>query len=115
MLHRAVDIVFLILALTILSILFISSEEQKDFQLFEKSLAIHKDSTRKLIDNHLIYLEGRLNSVAYNQDTYQVSTSKRIDILETRIRVLQDENKELKQSRVLNYNNNVNTLNGKVQ
>ena len=108
---RAVNIVFLILALSLLSILYIDSGERKDFQLFEKRLTLYQNESRKVIENNTLYLEGRVNAIASNQDTYQLSSSRRLDVLENRLKIMEEQNKDLMtQARVLNYNNNVNTL-----
>ena len=44
--------------------------------------------------NWIHYLESRVNRVAQSQDEYQASTSKRIDLLDERIRKLEKRVKE---------------------
>jgi len=110
-LDRLVNVVFLILALSMLSVLYIDADERKDFKLFEKKLEIFQAESRKVIENNTLYLEGRVNTLASNQDTYQLSSSRRLDVLESRIKMMENQNKDLiRQNKVLTYNNNINTV-----
>ena len=95
--QKAVEITLLAVGITMLFVIHAGYKENKDYQLFENSLALHRMDTRKLVENHLQYLEGRINYIATNQDTYQISTSRRLDVLENRVKVLQEENQALRQ------------------
>ena len=94
--HRVVDLTFLILSVTILIVLLNISSDNADSSAFKKELSEVRQDMRKLSENTLTYLEGRVNKFAHSQDVYQVSTSRRIDLLESRVKKLEAENKGLK-------------------
>jgi len=99
--HKAVEITLLAVGITLLFVIHSGYKENKDFEMFEKSLAIHRVATGRLIENHLQHLESRINYTTSNQDTYQISTSRRLEVLELRVIALQEENKALRNGRMV--------------
>lgn len=79
---------------------------------FEGSLQVFKEEITKAISNNLQYVETRVNRLSRNVDEYQSSMSTRQDILEGKVKALEQENKNLKnQSKVINNNLNNNVVN----
>lgn len=79
---------------------------------FEGSLQVFKEDITKAISSNLEYTEVRLNRLSRQQDEYQSSMSTRQDILEGKVKALEQENKNLKnQSKVINNNLNNNVVN----
>lgn len=72
---------------------------------FEGSLQLFKEDITKAISSNLEYTENRVNRLSRNVDEYQSSMSTRQDILEGKVKALEQENKNLKnQSKVINNN-----------
>lgn len=60
---------------------------------------------QRLMDKNIQYVEGRINRIQASQDSYQLTASHRLDVLEIKIRSLESENKALKaQNRSINTN-----------
>lgn len=96
--HRAVDIVLLILALSLLSMVGISATEKTGKTDFIKRIELFQKETRAEISKNTQYLESKINSVAERQDGYQNSTFSRLTLLENKLKVIESENKELKRT-----------------
>ncbi len=116
-LDRTVNLSFLVLSVIIISILVKTGNEDYDSNTLHKSLQASEVRLRRTVDANLSYIEGKVNSVAKTQDEYQSSTSRRMEVLENKIKVLEKENKDLKvfkrDSTVLIQNNNVQQNNNK--
>lgn len=111
---RLVNLTFLFLATALLTLLFNTSSDNFNMEAISIELKAIRDSFKKVSDNHLLYLENRINTVAKTQDEYQVSTSARLNILETRLSLMEKENNQLKtQSKVINYNQSSAVINNK--
>ena len=108
-LDRLTTMVFLLVAVIVSIKLTDSSFNDSQTNKIVSEVARIEQSTTKVISNNLMYLESRLNNLATNQDSYQVSTSRRLDVLEIRQQVL--ENKRKDSSRIINTN--TNSVNGK--
>lgn len=110
-LGRVVDLTFLLLAVVILTILMGNSSELSATNKFSSELSVFKKQTRDVMDNNIEYVEGRVNRLAETQDSYMITMSRRIDILESKLRMFEEKKKE--HSNVVNTNNNVNVINPK--
>ena len=109
---RCVNLTFLLLAMVIIGTLLSNSEEEDRTDTFTLEVAALREDFRKVMDNNIAYVEGRVNKLSQTQDEYQVSTSNRLGIVEDRMKALEQENKALKhQQKIinnnLNYNNNI--------
>lgn len=109
-LHRAVDVAFLLLSITILVLMLNMTSDSATSGAFKAELKELKQEVKLTIDRSSTYLENKLNKLAETQDIYQASTSRRVEVLENKIKVLEKENKDLKvfkrDSTVLIQNNN---------
>lgn len=108
--HRATELTFLVLALGILVVLLNISSDNTTSGVFKAELKEVRQEVKLTIDRSSTYLENKLNKLAETQDIYQASTSRRVEVLENKIKVLEKENKDLKvfkrDSTVLIQNNN---------
>ena len=102
--HRMVDLTFLILSITTLGLLLNITNDNATSGAFKTELKEIRQEMQSLSDNTLKYLEGRVNKLAEVQDIYQSSTHQRISLMEQRIKALEAENKGLK-SQVKAVNN----------
>lgn len=116
-LHRAVDVAFLLLSITILVLMLNMTSDSATSGVFKAELEELRQGVKLAIDRSSTYLENKLNKLAETQDIYQASTSRRVEVLENKIKVLEKENKDLKvfkrDSTVLIQNNNVQQNNNK--
>ena len=107
---------FLILSAVILVVLLNVSSDNTTSGVFQQQLKEVKQEVKTSLDRSVSYLENKLNKQAETQDIYQASTSRRVEVLENKIKVLEKENKDLKvfkrDSTVL-INNNVQQNNNK--
>ena len=104
-LNLVVNLTFLLLAVTIMTILLRNDLQRGDFSNYESVLQSAKQEIHRVNQSNFIYLEGKTNAVASNQDSYQTNTAKRLDVLEQRIKNLED--KRGNNSRIFNTNTNV--------
>lgn len=112
-LDRMVNLTFLLLAVVIIGTLLSNSKKDEKDERFALEVTALRQDFRKVMDSNLAYAEGRINKLAETQDEYQVSTSRRIDILYERVETLEKENKSLKlQAKIINTNNNLQIVNG---
>lgn len=115
--HRATELTFLTLALGILVVLLNIESDNTTSGVFKAELKELRQDVKLTIDRSSTYLENKLNKLAETQDIYQASTSRRVEVLENKIKVLERENKDLKvfkrDSTVLIQNNNVQQNNNK--
>lgn len=117
-LDRVVNLTFLLLAVVIIATLLSNSNNQDSQERFLLEIAALRQDFRKVMDANLNYLEKRQNKQAEIQDDYQVSTSRRLDIMEENIKSLKKENKDLKlqQKNIINNTNTATAIaNGKKQ
>jgi len=103
--ERSTNLVFLLLAIVILSKTLQEERSSSELMAEKKTLV-------DLIDKQTMYLENKANRIAEVQDVYQINVSRRLDLHDNRLKVLEQENKALKQQQKtlinnLNYNNNV--------
>lgn len=92
-LDRVVSLTFLLLAITTLILLLNTASATKEATNFSSKLELYKQESMKVMSNNMNYVDGRVNKVAENQDSYQVSTDQRMYVLEQRILQLQSSNK----------------------
>lgn len=107
LLQNVVNFVFLLLAITLLIILWGSATDSTNSNNLLEQIEMVRDENRKVIGNNTIFLENKINSLAKVQNDYQYSTSRKITLLENKVEQL--SKKEPKQ-RLINNNNLHNSL-----
>jgi predicted RNase H-like nuclease (RuvC/YqgF family) len=90
----ALIVIIMIGALFLGTLFFRVFDYQADITRIKKEFLTLEDRVGVKAGNWVHYLETRVNRVAQTQDEYQASTSRRIDLLEERIRRLEKEIKE---------------------
>lgn len=86
-LNLAVNFSFLLLSVTIMTLLLRNENYREQMFDFTVSFEEYKEYNKKVQDNHLNYLESRINRISANQDSYQETTNSRIRVLESRITI----------------------------
>lgn len=117
-LNLVVNLTFLLLAITIMTILLKNENYRSDFLDYKIAFDSLKEQVRKVNDANIVYYEGRINRLAENQDSYQSTMSTRVLIVEQKLDKLEKENKELKlqQKNIINNTNTATAIvNGKKQ
>ena len=111
LLQNVVNFVFLLLALTLLIILWGNTQDNTTASNLLEQIEMVRDENRKVIGNNTIFLENKINTQAKIQNDYQFSTSRKIELLEKRID--QIAKGEPKQRLITNNNlHNSLTING---
>lgn len=108
---RACQTIFLILALTILGLLFSNTYQNRLVDNTLAELELYKQENNKFMTDSVARLEGKINSLGVNQDSYQLNTIKRIDAVEDRGLL----ERERLGKRVDNLNTKLNYWTGKVK
>ena len=101
-LNLVVNCTFLLLAVTIMTILLKNDNYRADFSNYEMALQDLRQEVNKVNQSNFMYLEDKINRVAGNQDSYQVNMTRRIEVLEVRQQNL--ENRKRDNSRIINNN-----------
>lgn len=101
-LNLVVNLTFLLLAVTIMTTLLKNDNYRADVSGYEVALSELRQDVNKANQSNFVYLEEKANRIAVNQDSYQVNTTRRLDVLEERMRMLQNNSKS--SSRIINTN-----------
>lgn len=104
-LNLVVNLTFLLLAITIMTILLKNDNYRTDVSNYEVALSELRQDVNKVNQSNFVYLEEKANRIAMNQDSYQVNTTSRIDVLEERMKIL--SKKANVGQRITNTNTNV--------
>ena len=111
LLQNVVNFVFLLLALTLLIILWGNTQDNTTASNLLEQIEMVRDENRKVIGNNTIFLENKINAQAKIQNDYQFSTSRKIELLERKVD--QIAKGEPKQRLITNNNlHNSLTING---
>ena len=108
--ERCVQLTTLVLLILMVTIIFNNNKSGDERDTFNLQLEEFKQEVSKVRAKNITFLEGRINKVSENQDTYQNSTASKLSILEQRIYKMEVEDK--KSSRVIQTNVNNWTQNG---
>ena len=108
-LHLAVNLTFLLLATVIMVTLLKDDGYREDLVVYKTSIAELKQEVMSVNQNNFSYLENKANRIAVGQDNYQISVDRRLDVLETRVKTLEDFKND--NSRIINTNNNTARVN----
>lgn len=103
-LNLVVNLTFLLLAATIMATLLKNDSYREDMSRYEVALSELRQDVNKINQSNFTYLEGKINAVATNQDSYQNNTARRVDILEQRMKVLEEKRVE-RRNNIVNNNN----------
>ena len=101
-LNLVVNCTFLLLAITIMTILLKNDNYRADFSNYEIALQDLRQEVNKVNQSNFMYLEDKINRLASNQDSYQVNTTRRLEVLEARQQSLEDRKRD--NSRIINNN-----------
>lgn len=101
-LNLVVNCTFLLLAITIMTILLRNDNYRSDFSNYEVALQELRREVNKVNQSNFMYLEEKINRVASNQDSYQINMSRRVDVLEVRQQNLENRRKD--NNRIINNN-----------
>ena len=111
LLQNVVNFVFLLLALTLLIILWGNTQDNTTASNLLEQIEMVRDENREVIGNNTIFLENKINTQAKIQNDYQFSTSRKIELLERKVD--QIAKGEPKQRLITNNNlHNSLTING---
>ena len=102
------NLTFLLLAITIMTILLKNDSYRADVSSYETALSELRHNVNKVNQSNFIYLEGKINVVATNQDSYQNNTTRRVDVLEQRMKALEEKRVE-RRNNIVNNNNILST------
>lgn len=105
-LNLVVNLIFLLLAVTIMTILLKNDNYRTDMSNYEIALSELRRDVNKVNQSNFVYLENKINAVATNQDSYQNNTTRRVDVLEERQKMVEEKRLERRNS-IVNNNNNI--------
>ena len=108
-LQNAVNCLFLVLCVVVLTIVLKQNASDVAANNVVEQIDLVREENRKVIGNNTTYLEGRVNELAKSQNDYQVSTSRKISLLEDKVGKLSAEGGR---RRLINNNSNSLTING---
>lgn len=108
-LQNAVNCLFLVLCVVVLTIVLRQNASDVAANNVVEQIDLVREENRKVIGNNTTYLEGRVNELAKSQNDYQVSTSRKISLLEDKVGKLSAEGGR---RRLINNNSNSLTING---
>lgn len=103
LLQNVVNFVFLLLAITLLIILWGSATDNTNTNNLLEQIETVRDENRKVIGSNTAFLEQKINSLAKVQNDYQYSTSRKIALLENKVESL---SKKEPQHRLISNNLN---------
>lgn len=101
--ERTVSLTYLLLAFTIITILLTNSSQIQTDNNAARLLELYKQENAQVRSRNINYLENKINNVAGTQDSYQISTTSRIHILEKTVEKLEQQIKVT--PKVINNNN----------
>lgn len=104
-LNLLVNLTFLLLAITIMTILLKNDNYRADLSSYQVALTELRQDMNKANQSNFTYLEDKANRIAANQDSYQVNMTRRIEVLEARQQSLELRKRE--NSRIINNNSAV--------
>lgn len=112
MLRNIVDLTFLLLAVLLITILLRDMRVSNNNNNIQLNIEALRLEVTKVMSTNIQYMEGRVNKLGETQDTYQVSTTHKINLLERKVEKLEKDNKNT--TRIINTitNNNTNIVNG---
>lgn len=99
---RIVSLTFLLVAITVLILLLNTASATKEGSNFSEKLDLYKQESLKVMSNNMNYFDTRINKVAENQDSYQVSTGQRLYVLEMQVKTLEADKRN--NQKVINNN-----------
>lgn len=102
-LERCVHLTTLVLLILMISIIFNNNKTGEERNTFTLQLEEFKQENQRVRAHNINFLEGRINKVAETQDSYQVSTSGKLYILQQRMDRLEQQGKL--SPKIINNNN----------
>lgn len=109
LLRTVVDLTFLLLSVVLIVVVLKENREREVVDTARHEVSITKKELNDSLSKFVDYFENRVNNSEQRQDNYQSSTSRRLDVLESRMELLEKQRRD--DSKNFNINNNVNTIN----
>ena len=106
-LNLVVNLTFLLLAITIMTMLLRNDSYRTDLSNYEISLEQLGQEINRVNRSNFTYLEDKINRVASSQDSYQANITRRIEVIEARQKAILESRSN---TRIIN--NNSATANG---
>lgn len=106
-LNLVVNLTFLLLAITIMTMLLRNDSYRTDLSNYEISLEQLGQDINRVNRSNFTYLEDKINRVAASQDSYQSNMTRRIEVIDARQKAILESRSH---TRVIN--NNTATANG---
>ena len=106
-LRTVVDLTFLLLAVVLIVVVLKGNKEREVVDTARHEVAITKQELNDSLSKSVNYFEDRIGKSEQRQDSYQSSTSRRLDVLEGRMLVLEAQRKETSKNVNTNINNNL--------
>lgn len=106
-LQNIVNCLFLVLCVVILSVVLKQNASDITANNVTEQIDLIREENRRVIGHNTNYLEGRVNELAKSQNDYQYSTSRKISLLEGRMKVVE---KAQPRQRLINNNTLHNNL-----
>lgn len=106
-LRTTVDLTFLLLSVILIVTILKDTRERDVVNTARNEVLITKQELTNTMTRSMNYFEGRVNSAEQRQDSYQTSTSRRLDVLETRMIVLEAQRKDSGKNVNVNTNTNI--------
>lgn len=106
-LNLVVNLTFLLLAITIMTMLLRNDSYRTDLSNYEISLEQLGQEINRVNRSNFTYLEDKINRVASSHDSYQSNITKRIEVIEARQKAILESRSN---TRIIN--NNTDLSNG---
>ena len=101
-LDRIATLAYLLLSTILITILMTNSSENAGVNNYAQKLEVFRQENLKVMSNNMNYFDTRVNKLAETQDSYQVSTTQRMDIVESQMKALMLDKKN--NQRIINNN-----------
>lgn len=105
-LQTIVNMTFLLLSVIIITVLLRDARGREFVDTARNDIAIVRQDVENTLTSNIHYMETRVNKAEERQDSYQSSTSRRLNVLEQRLSIIEQKSKQTQ--RVVN--NNINTM-----
>ena len=108
--HKAVNVLFLLIATSLLVLLWGSTKNSSDVNKTAELLTKNREETSKIISTNSAYIEDKIMRLSYEQNSYQNTIFGKMTIIENRLETLEKSEKNNNKQSVTNNNSNVINL-----
>lgn len=108
LIDRAVQLTFLLLAVVLITTILKNDKYTSDLKGYSERLDYVTEKQKQVVMNNTAYLEERINRVQSLTDSFQNSTTSRMNVLEARIQRIDGDQRDKSPNVNINqnYNNN---------